>query len=172
MVNSAGINFGRPNEEFIVESDGNGALTSARNAVTGTEYVGGENYKEVFEGTGADIIGNITFDKAQEITLGIENHDISVDIEFDLTAFELGKVTVPATRRFGYDFIVNNLVGDVQGNIDGVYAQITRQMSGNDYFFNITSLFSIRSSTIAVDASSYASTIPTKTTIYHHPMPE
>lgn len=41
MVNSAGINFGKPNEEFIIESDGNGALTSARNAVTGTEYVGG-----------------------------------------------------------------------------------------------------------------------------------
>ena len=41
MVNSAGVNFGRPNEEFIIESDGNGALTSARNAVTGAEYVGG-----------------------------------------------------------------------------------------------------------------------------------
>lgn len=41
MVNSAGVNFGRSNEEFIIESDGNGALTSARNAVTGDEYVGG-----------------------------------------------------------------------------------------------------------------------------------
>ena len=42
MVNSAGVNFGKPNEEFIIESDGNGALTSARNAVTGDEYVGGD----------------------------------------------------------------------------------------------------------------------------------
>ena len=41
MVNSAGVNFGKPNEEFIIESDGNGAITSARNAVTGDEYVGG-----------------------------------------------------------------------------------------------------------------------------------
>lgn len=41
MINSAGVNFGRPNEEFIIESDGNGAITSARNAVTGDEYVGG-----------------------------------------------------------------------------------------------------------------------------------
>ncbi len=40
-VNSAGVNFGKPNEEFIIESDGSGALTSARNAVTGDEYVGG-----------------------------------------------------------------------------------------------------------------------------------
>lgn len=41
MINSAGVNFGRPNEDFIIESDGNGAITSARNAVTGDEYVGG-----------------------------------------------------------------------------------------------------------------------------------
>ena len=41
MVNSAGVNFGKPNEDFIIESDGNGAITSARNAVTGDEYVGG-----------------------------------------------------------------------------------------------------------------------------------
>lgn len=40
-TNSAGVNFGKPNEEFIIESDGSGALTSARNAVTGDEYIGG-----------------------------------------------------------------------------------------------------------------------------------
>lgn len=40
-TNSAGVNFGKPNEEFIIESDGSGALTSARNAVTGEEFIGG-----------------------------------------------------------------------------------------------------------------------------------
>lgn len=51
-VNSAGVNFGKPNEEFIIESDGSGALVSARNAVTGDEYVSSANTTvEKFEHT-------------------------------------------------------------------------------------------------------------------------
>ena len=49
-MGSAGINFGKPNEEFIIESNGSGALTSARNAVTGDEYTGGAKI-EKFTGT-------------------------------------------------------------------------------------------------------------------------
>ena len=50
-MGSAGINFGKSNEEFIIESDGSGALTSARNAVTGDEYVGGGAEITKFAGT-------------------------------------------------------------------------------------------------------------------------
>lgn len=38
---AAGINFGKPNTEFIVESDENGVAQSCRNVDTGIEYVGG-----------------------------------------------------------------------------------------------------------------------------------
>ena len=38
---SAGINFGKPQTEFIVESDENGVIQSCRNVVTGVEYAGG-----------------------------------------------------------------------------------------------------------------------------------
>ena len=38
---SAGINFGKPATEFIVESDESGVIQSCRNVVTGVEYVGG-----------------------------------------------------------------------------------------------------------------------------------
>ena len=38
---AAGINFGKPNTEFIVESDENGVAQSCRNVDTGVEYVGG-----------------------------------------------------------------------------------------------------------------------------------
>ena len=38
---SAGINFGYPGTEFIVESDEHGVAQSCRNVVTGVEYVGG-----------------------------------------------------------------------------------------------------------------------------------
>ena len=38
---SAGINFGYPGTEFIVESDEHGVAQSCRNVVTGIEYVGG-----------------------------------------------------------------------------------------------------------------------------------
>ena len=38
---AAGINFGKPLTEFIMESDENGIVSSCRNVVTGIEYVGG-----------------------------------------------------------------------------------------------------------------------------------
>lgn len=38
---SAGINFGKPQTEFIVESDESGVIQSCRNVVTGVEYAGG-----------------------------------------------------------------------------------------------------------------------------------
>ena len=38
---AAGINFGKPLTEFIMESDENGVVSSCRNVVTGVEYVGG-----------------------------------------------------------------------------------------------------------------------------------
>lgn len=38
---SAGINFGRPATEFIMEAKEDGEVTSCRNVITGTEYVGG-----------------------------------------------------------------------------------------------------------------------------------
>lgn len=40
-IMAAGINFGKPNTEFIVESDENGVAQSCRNVDTGVEYVGG-----------------------------------------------------------------------------------------------------------------------------------
>ena len=40
-IMAAGINFGIPNTEFIVESDENGVAQSCRNVDTGIEYVGG-----------------------------------------------------------------------------------------------------------------------------------
>lgn len=40
-IMAAGINFGKPNTEFIVESDENGVAQSCRNVDTGIEYVGG-----------------------------------------------------------------------------------------------------------------------------------
>ena len=38
---SAGINFGKPETEFIVESTPQGVATSCRNVRTNTEYIGG-----------------------------------------------------------------------------------------------------------------------------------
>lgn len=38
---SAGINFGKPQTEFIVESDESGVIQSCRNVVTGVEYADG-----------------------------------------------------------------------------------------------------------------------------------
>ena len=40
-MKSFGLNDGRPNGEIVVEVDDNGAVTSARNVITNTEYVGG-----------------------------------------------------------------------------------------------------------------------------------
>ena len=40
---AAGINFGKPNTEIIVESDESGVVQSCRNVDTGVEYVGGSS---------------------------------------------------------------------------------------------------------------------------------
>ena len=40
MIFSGGINFGKPNCEFILESDENGVCKSCRNVKTGVNYVG------------------------------------------------------------------------------------------------------------------------------------
>ena len=40
-MKSFGLNDGRPDGEIVVEVDDNGAVTSAKNIITNTEYVGG-----------------------------------------------------------------------------------------------------------------------------------
>ena len=46
-IMAAGINFGKPNTEFIVESDENGVAQSCRNVDTGVEYVGGGGSSDI-----------------------------------------------------------------------------------------------------------------------------
>ena len=50
MARSARINFGFPDSEIIVECDESGAITSARNVDTDTEYVAsGDGIKLSFD---------------------------------------------------------------------------------------------------------------------------
>ena len=110
-TNSAGVNFGKPNEEFIIESDGSGALTSARNAVTGDEYIGGGG------GNGAKItfidgsVGAIAFISAFE---GLDYSLISGEINPDgLTGNSVDFFKSSGTFHVG---IYPDAVDEIEGN--------------------------------------------------------
>lgn len=61
---SAGLNFGTPEDEYIIEAE-NGVISSARNVITNTEYAGGGipayNIKIEIYDTGANELIDYTF---------------------------------------------------------------------------------------------------------------
>lgn len=124
MVNSAGINFGRPNEEFIIESDGNGALTSARNAVTGDEYVGG--------GGGGGSFLTITNDSSEGKSIdggifpveGFNPDDVSLT---NISVIPVAGMSIPFPASTN-DYLVVLFQTDII-SISGEYEEIT----GYDY---------------------------------------
>lgn len=70
--NSAGVKL--PNADLIIEADASGAVTSCRDAVTGTEYVGaGGDGVEIKEVTVSDIVSGQTV-QIQWITLAANGY--------------------------------------------------------------------------------------------------
>ena len=171
-TNSAGVNFGKPNEEFIIESDGSGALTSARNAVTGTEYVGAGNFSQVIEGTLAAPFGDY-----MPVSIGeaIYNGGVSGRIAIDASA--LG-VTIPIILPLSFG--ASN-PADIEGSINGVTAAAVSMQSsagtpiGIDTATQLVWRTSIDRTLFGYMNNQYFNlpdTLPTTVTLYWHPMSE
>lgn len=120
MVNSAGVNFGKPNEEFIIESDGNGALTSARNAVTGDEYVGGTT--EVITGTVAIPFPDMTQEEYNQFISDMVNGHAAGKVIIDASVSGLGNLpsglfaSIDDNGEFGINYMLIAQVADPTNN--------------------------------------------------------
>lgn len=169
MVNSAGINFGRPNEEFIIESNGSGALTSARNAVTGDEYVGGggNNHKETYTGTMAAPF-NPDWSESDFILLcdAVSKGNASVVIDIDASNMSMGHLIAACLGT----------VDGEQGEDSFILAQICDAVNRNGMTATwegrgVITVAGVLLNGNYSDVKIAAGNFPTVTTIYYHPMP-
>ena len=169
-----GFAFNNEAAKVEVEQAPDGTLISCVNPVTG-ESLAGANYKEVYEGTAASILTSADVEwltSISELKNKIESHDIEVEIEFDLNALEAGmkitsNVLVPKATgiNVGLDFSV---AIDSPLGLQGLISSFSGA-SGPPYVILAANLNTITNGT-TTNITSYAANIPTKTTIYYHPM--
>ena len=115
---SAGINFGKPETEFIVESTPQGVATSCRNVRTNTEYIGGGDGGDlelaeltIISNENGNIVAPIAIDDAETP----ENSCACTDFSFDA-----GTTTISIILFKGIAYGVMNgiLTGEATGDVE------------------------------------------------------
>ena len=172
-MKSARINFGIPESEYILEVDDSGAATSQVNQDTGDEYVGAGNYSETYEGTGNALFGNdglSAYTTEEQFLADVVNGNIYVVIDFDLTSLTGVHLILPLYCDIDALIATNITVNPDGTTVDGASA-LFGIVEGDEFNLNVANFAGVINGVIT-DVSSYAPTIPTRTTIYYHPMPE
>lgn len=89
---AAGINFGKPATEFIIEATEAGEATSCRNAVTGVEYIGGGGSSD-FSTAEVIIDGALTANSGR-LYVPVLIHEEGEDDYLDSEIFETGEYDI------------------------------------------------------------------------------
>lgn len=163
-----GFAFNNEAAKVEVEQEADGTLVSCINPVTGKSLAGGENYVETFEGTAAELLrADVNF--TTDFVNALRDGNISIVIDMDLTAFSFPSITLNIFPRGSVGIGQNITVGDdINGTTCSIRAGNIDLETGSLY---CDSLLLITNG-VTTDGTKYASSIPTVTTIYHHPMPE
>ncbi|MBO7093589.1 MAG: hypothetical protein J6W33_01610 [Spirochaetia bacterium] len=146
-------------------------LTSAVNLVDGQE-LGGANYSEVFEGNGNAIFGDeglSGYSDEDQFISDIKNDNIYIVIDFDLTALTGVHIILPVSCDIDTPIATNITISADATTVDGVSAGFGI-VGGEQFNLNVGFLAGVLNGVIT-DITSYAATIPTRTTVYYHPMP-